>query len=188
MLTCPPLCRAPSPRINTNHRAGCRRFSAQPCSFHISFLTSGVGELTEIKTRSCREKLCCAILPGLRFFAAERVQHPGPHHVRSAWVVFLIKMEVYELTSCTKDIVGLWFITVLNNKKEKGNVCYKSQRTQDCFSTYPTPAFNFLLGTARRLLFFAQQLKAAFSLHFLEGPLQASIPLCLINSLYIASW
>lgn len=56
------------------------------------------------------------------------------------------------------------------------------------FLTYPIPAFNFLLGIARHLLFFAQQLKAAFSLHFLEGSLQASIPVCLINSLYIPSW
>lgn len=147
-----------------------------------------VQDSSQRSKRGCREELCCAILSALCFFAAERVQHSGPHHVPGAWVVFLIKMEVYELTSCTKDIVGLWFISVLNNKKEKGNVCYKSQCTQDCFSTYPTPAFNFLLGIARRLLFFAQQLKAAFSLHFLEGPLQASIPLCLINSLYIASW
>lgn len=52
-------------------------------------------------------------------------QHPvtSVTPVPSAWVVFLIKMEVYELTSCSKDIVGLCFISMLNNKKEKGNVC-----------------------------------------------------------------
>lgn len=151
MLTRPLLHRTLSPRINTSRNPpwrGVQPFSTCPCSF--------LGFIFDMRYRRARldqnRELwgqAGAARPALRSFAAELV-HPGPitaaTRVHSAWVLFLIKMEVYELTSCSKDMLGLWFISVLNNKKEKGNVCYKSQCTQGCFSLTPSQHSIFFLA------------------------------------------
>lgn len=150
MLTCPPPRRALSPRINTNRFSPWRRVQVLPLMSLLFFtLLIFLRDVQESSHRSNpvavgRSSALCNTSHSVSLLLSWCSIQDA--HVHRARVVFLIKMEVYELTSCAENIVGLWFISVLNNKKEKGNVCYKSQRTQGCFSLIPPQLSIFFLA------------------------------------------
>lgn len=158
MLTCPPLHRAPSPGMNTNRFSLSKEEQVLQCVAVLFFTFFFF--LHWVQGSSHTSKHVAVGINSLRCVSSVLSWWDNPDPIASvtvcsAWVVLLIKMEVCEVTSCAEDIVGLWFISVLNNKKEKGSVCYKSQRTQGCFSLIPPQLSIFFLalpGTCFSLL------------------------------------